>query len=345
MIKFVRKNRKEIIIGAIVMLVLFGIYYVQSALKVTKSIEKDIPNNDRSEESLTDTFYSDQLSDVEKENFNLLEERIQDKQGGVVEFTEALTGFEYLRIMSAVTNQSGNYFYGIFDIPMTRNDVCVSYKNSDLTEVEDAVIVKSILFVLAAKGINEQGDYASDGTVKNLKEIEQGLKANDEDKAAAIEKKQAETETILNQIVSEIPSGYGEKETVDYFLKWMDNHLTFHSDVGTKAASFSTMEEIFDGVYIYMNTACVTEGKAAALGYVKVLSELCNRAGMESHTVMGSWGTSGQSAYVLCEVTIGGEEIYIDASGAKGNDLSGQKYLSAKEAKEHLVFANYFDYQ
>ena len=93
-----------------------------------------------------------------------------------------------------------------------------------------------------------------------------------------------------------------------------------------------------------MNTVCVVDGKATALGYVKLLSELCNRAGISSHIVMGAWGSGGQSAYALCEINLGGTSVYVDASGYKSSDLSGQRYISEETAKKKMSFSTYFDY-
>lgn len=345
MTKFWNKHSKEIIIATIVLLVLciVAIIYQQKPFSSLSSIEDQIPNQVRSGEALTDTFYSDQLTETEFANYQLLEERMQAKEGGVVEFTEALTGEEYLRITSALTYESGNYFYGLIDIPMTKKNVCVSYDNN-LSEVTDSIITKCILFISAAEGINEQGQYDDDGTVTNLDTIASGLAINDEQKMTVITQKEADTERILNAIVESVPEEYGEKETVDYFLKWMDENIAYNTELGAQASSYKTMEEMMDQAYSHVNTVCVVEGKAAALGYVKVLSDLCNRAGIASHMVMGAWGNSGQSGYALCEVNLGGEPIYVDASGQQKANLSEQRYITEETAKKKMLFATYFKY-
>lgn len=345
MTKFWNKHSKEIIMAVIVLLVvcIVVIVYEQKPFASLSSIEEEIPNEPRSTDVLTDTFYSDQLTDLERENYQLLEERMQAKAGGVFEFTEALTGEEYLRITAAVTYQSGNYYYGLIDIPMNKKNVCVSY-NADLSEVTDSVITKCIVFISAAEGINEQGEYGDDGTVTNLDRIAKDLSVNDDTKIKAIEQKEADTEKVITEIIDGISGEYGEKETVDYFLKWMDENLTYNTKLSSQVSSYKTMEEMMDGAYTNVNTVCVVDGKATALGYVKLLSELCNRSGMESHIVMGAWGNSGKSAYALCEITLGGEHIYVDASGNQSSDLSKQRYVSEEKAKKKMSFTTYFKY-
>lgn len=346
MTKWMQKHGKEVLVAAIVLVAccIVAVIYQYRTATATKSIENEIPNESRSSEVYTDTFYSNQLTDLELENFNLLEERMQAKEGGIVEFTEALTGEEYLRITAAVSYQSGNYYYGLIDIPMTKANVCVSYNNEDLTEVTDSIITKAILFISAAEGINEQGKYEDDGTVTNLDEIADGLTVNDEAKLAKIDEELEKTDSIIDGVISEIPAEYGEKETVDYFLKWMDENLTYNNDLNSQVSSFKTMEEIFEGAYVNVNTACVVDGNATALGYVKLLTEFCNRAGIRSHIVMGAWGNSGQTAYALSAIEFDGQTIYVDASGYKGSDLSGQKYITEETARKKMLFTTYFDY-
>ena len=106
------------------------------------------------------------------------------------------------------------------------------------------------------------------------------------------------------------------------------------------------MGEMLEQVYLQNHLVAVTEKKASVLGYAKIFSELCRRAGMDSHVVMGHWNGkwSQDEQYVLCAVKIGDQTVYVDASGAKSSSLAGHRYLSEKEAKNRLAFADCFQY-
>ena len=66
--------------------------------------------------------------------------------------------------------------------------------------------------------------------------------------------------------------------------------------------------------------------KAVATGYSKVLTRLCNKAGISAHMTIGSWKYSG--SYTLVNVDFEGKQVYIDASGCKKDDLWNQRYIS-----------------
>ena len=181
----------------------------------------------------------------------------------------------------------------------------------------------------------------------NLDEIQKGLSVNSKQGKAAIEDMDSKTEGILEEILDNLPDDYGEKKAVDYFLSWLDEHISPASHVGEDALNFSSMDEVFEGVYIYNNLSALVKEKATALGSAKILSELCSRAGMESHIVLGVWEKNriSQEGYVFCAVEMNGQTIYVDASGEKGMDLGEQRYLTEKEAMNHMKFVEYFDYQ
>ena len=87
--------------------------------------------------------------------------------------------------------------------------------------------------------------------------------------------------------------------------------------------------------------------KRQALGYAKILAELCNRAGMEAHAVAGTWkgGWVQEDSYVFCAVSMNGQTIYVDAAGVKAGSLGGERYLTEQEAFAHIKAADYFSYE
>ena len=87
----------------------------------------------------------------------------------------------------------------------------------------------------------------------------------------------------------------GQKSTVDYFLKWLDQEMKVPDDTVTTASELSHMGEMLEQVYLQNHLVAVTEKKASVLGYAKIFSELCRRAGMDSHVVMGHWNGEMES--------------------------------------------------
>ena len=60
------------------------------------------------------------------------------------------------------------------------------------------------------------------------------------------------------------------------------------------------MTEVFEKIILMDCTSCVVEGKAVATGYSKVLTRLCNKAGISAHMTIGSWKYSGSYTLVKC---------------------------------------------
>lgn len=345
--KFIQKYQKVVFIAGLVFILLGIFFYWQRQVSLSNATATKLEDEPRTGEKVVSTFYYEQLTIKEAAAYDGMKEKLEEMAGGVITFEEPLSGPEYLRVTTALEDEGYNYFYGFYDIPMTKDDVYVKHKSQDLTTQNDKIIAKVILFLSCAEGLNEEGDYAEDGTVKNLADVQNGLFVNAAQKVEEITKTRQETEEILNQVMADLPADYGEKKTVDYFLAWMEEKLSFASSVGTDAKSFTSMDDVFENVYVYNNLSAVTKDKATVLGYAKILSELCNRAGMESHIVLGVWGKSKsvQEGYVFCAVQMNGQTIYVDASGAKGTELGDQQYLTWQEATNHMKFVEYFEYE
>lgn len=345
--KFIRKHQKAVFIGGLAILLLGILGYWQRQTTLSNATATKLKDEPRQSIATVSTFYYDQLTVKEAAVYDLMREKLDNMEGGIVEFAEPLSGPEYLRVTTALEDEGYNYFYGFYEIPMTEDDVYVKYKNTDLTTVNEKKITKAILFLSCAEGLDKAGEYGEDGTVKNLAEIQEGLAANLEEKVENILKVQEETEEIFNQIMSGLPADYGEKKAVDYFLAWLDENMSVNNKVGEDALDFTSMEDVFGGAYAYNNLSALVEKRATSLGYAKILSELCNRAGMESHIVLGIWGKSNiaQEGYVFCAVQMNEQTIYVDASGSKGSELGNQKYLTEQEAKNHMKFVEYFEYK
>lgn len=344
--KFIRKHHKVILLIAAVIILIFIAGTWQRRQTLSNAAATKLKDEPRKGGKVVSTFYYDQLTVKEAQVYDLMKEKLDKKEGGVIEFKEPLSGPEYLRVTSALEDEGYNYFYGFYDIPMTKDDIYVKYKNSDITTMKDKSIAKAILFLSCAEGIDKPGDYSKYGKVLNLDEVQKGLSVNSGEKVEQIAKTQEQTEKIFAKIMDGLPADYGEKKAVDYFLSWLDKNMSLVNSADSKTSSISNMGDVFKDVYIYNNLSAVVKKKATALGYAKILSELCNRAGMESHIVMGTWKKSSinQTAYVYTAVQMNGQTIYLDPSGEKSNETGGEKYFTQKEAFNHMKLVDYFKY-
>lgn len=341
-----RRHYKAVSIGIFALFVLIALISMERKRSLSAVTSLRLQDNPRSEQAASSDFYSEQLSEEEKEDWLFMKGRIEKLQGGVVTLPYPVTGKQYLRISSVLENEGNNYFYGFYDVPMTEDGRYVKHKNSDILTVTEPEISKVILFLSCAKGIELSGQYADDGTVTNLEEVNQGLSANEEEKVEEIRKTQETTQETVQEILDGLADDCGEKTAVDYFLQWLDDNMTFASNIGGDAGEVSNMGEVLESIYVYNQLSALTQKKGTALGYAKILAELCNRAGMESHIVLGKWKGNfiSSESYVLCAVSMDDQTIYVDASGAKSSVLAGERYMSETEALNHMEFVSYFDY-
>lgn len=343
---YIRSHKKVVLAGLVILAIAMLILGLQRKRVLEQSVEDELKDVPREETVKHAEFYTDQLTKKELDVYLFLKEQIEQFRGGILTLPKPVNGKEYERITMALEYEGYNYFYGFTDIPMNEEDVYLLNEEKDLSRITDDEITKVVLFLSCASGIETAGEIADDGTLKNAEEIQTGLSVNDEEKIRTIKEKQEETERVLSEVIEGIPENSGQKSTVDYFLKWLDKEMKVPDDTVTKASELEHMGDMLEQVYPQNHLAAVTEKKASVLGYAKIFSELCRRAGMDSHVVMGHWNGkwSQDEQYVLCAVTIGDQTVYVDASGAKNGSLAGHRYLSEKEAKNRLIFTDCFQY-
>ena len=344
---YIKKHKKAALLIGIMTVILVVFFSWQRKITLSNTLSGKLEDNPRKQMTVESEFYSKQLTQKEHEVYLFLKENIENLKGGVLTLPESINGKEYQRIVTALECEGENYFYGFVEIPMTEDEVYVQYEDKDLNRITENEISKVILFLSCAEGIEIQAAFAQDGTISNLNEIREGLAVNNETEVDEISRKLQNTEQILDEIIAGIPKNSGEKSTVDYFLDWMKENMKPIDDMETAGKKVSHIGELLDKYYISNHAAAVLDGKATALGYAKILAELCNRTGMEAHIVAGTWqgGWVQGESYVFCAVNMDGQTVYIDASGKKSVSLAGERYLTAEEAFNHLKTVDYFSYK
>ena len=344
---YIKKHKRAALLIGIMIIFLAAFFAWQRKITLSNTLSGKLEDSPRKEAAVESDFYSNQLTKKEYEVYLFLKENIESLKGGVLKLPQPVNGKEYQRIVTALECEGKNYFYGFVEIPMTEDEVYVQYEDKDLNRITENEISKVILFLSCAEGIEIQAAFAQDGTISNLNEIRDGLAVNNESKVDEINRRLENTEQILDEVIAGIPKDSGEKSTVYYFLDWMKDSLKPTDSMETAGEKVSHIGELLDKYYITNHTAAVLEGKATALGYAKILAELCNRAGMEAHIVAGTWqgGWVQEESYVFCAVSMNGQTVYVDASGMKSGSLAGERYLTEEEAFNHLKTADYFSYK
>lgn len=345
---WVKGHKKILILCGIVLAALIALLAVWQRQEFKKnSIGNTMPNPPRSEESFIDTFYLDQLTEREKDAYDAMKTALDEYKGGEVIFPEPLTGLEFTRAYNALEYGADDYFYGMIGIPMTEEDQNLAYKNDDIQLVEDPLIQKCLLFLYCSEGVDINGSIDEDGYVTNLEELKDPLAAINEERMAEVQNIQEERDAVLNQVVADMPAEYGAKEAIDYFLGWMDENLILQQP-SEQSQGITSMSDFFTNLNFKSHLSCVAAKNAFASGYGRVLSDLCNRAGIPSHVVMGVWSSgfmgSSQESYMLTCVEIEGEPIYVDASGSHKKQLLDQRYITEEGAMNWMDFVDYFTY-
>lgn len=328
------------IIIAIVVVTLLGVWQRRQYMK--NPYEKQIGNPPRETGEVSDNFYYNQLTDKEKEAYNTLKNAIENYQGGEVVFPEPLNGKEYARVSQTLQCGEDDYFYAMADVPMNEKNQNVTYKTSNLLDITQETITKCMLFLYPAEGIDTNGKIDEDGYVTNLNELGGSLANMQKEKKDKVERIKKETNNILNKVVENLPEEYGKKEAIDYFLDWMDKNLKIDEEIMQSTEGIKNMTQAFEKVYFESYLSCVTLKKANTTGYAKVLTYLCNKAGIPAHIVMGSWNST--ESYVFVYTDFDGKDVFIDASGYRKKDLWDQRYISETLLERKMDLIDYFNY-
>lgn len=115
--------------------------------------------------------------------------------------------------------------------------------------------------------------------------------------------------------MASLPKNLTEKEIIIDFSNWLRDNLVYDYDIEKK------MSRASDGQLLDLNAEyadlaykqCVLEGRAICSGFAIVLSELCNRVGIDSYVVLGKITKGNNVVYHMwTAVIIDGMTYYTD---------------------------------
>ena len=202
MFKVVREHPK-VFWAVIIIIIVVSILSVYEKQKYNP-YEKQIGNPPRENKVFDDNFYYEKLTDNEKKAYEKIKDAIVNFKGGELTFDSPLNGKEYSRVTQALYCGEDDLFYAIVNVPMTENNQSVSSVTKNITDIKEQTIIKCIILLYPAEGINEQGDIDDQGYVKNLEDLKNPLATMNEDKKSMVlEMQQADNMLSLDSALAD----------------------------------------------------------------------------------------------------------------------------------------------
>ena len=182
MFKVVRDHPK-VLWAIIILIILVSILSVYEKQKYKANpYENQIGNPPREDKVFNDTYYYEKLSDNEKKAYEKIKEAIINFKGGELYFDNPLNGTEYSRVTQALYCGEDDLFYAMVNVPMTEKNQSISSITKNITDIKEKKIVKCLILLYPAEGLNEQGNIDDDGYVNNLDQLKKPLETIDETK-------------------------------------------------------------------------------------------------------------------------------------------------------------------
>lgn len=341
----VKHSKKIVIIISLVLIFLLLIASKLQTISSTKAVS--LANPHLSNKKIKDTSYLEQLNDYEFDIYKTIVDRIDNFNDGVIEFRYPITGVEYLRIRDCIKIYNADYAYAILCYPMDENNrKSDAVTNNDFENINEDIFQKCILLLNSSEMKLEDIEISKDGYIQNLDEFEHD--SVDSKKKAEVLKLEQEGIRILDSVVKGVPNGSGQRDALEYFIKWMNENLTYYNESYSKfhetnTEEMNTTENWYNYYYVPSSLSCVVNGKALCVGYSKTLVYLCNSIGIKAKVVAGNIKVSdGSVDHAITEVQIEGKTAYFDLTGAWDYRKGTGKALSKSNVENFMELYNYF---
>ncbi|WP_195245582.1 transglutaminase domain-containing protein [Clostridium celatum] len=332
------KNKPKYLLLFFITLFIFiatiGILTKNNSQTTKKTIES-IPLN---YENIRINFYYDQLNSIEKNVYNKILNNLNVYKGGEIILDENISVNNLSRIADALRfNNDNNYFYLLLTFPLTSNNKIVNWGTNQSNEILEKKQISKILLLLYI-GKNDtrldKFNISDDFTITNYDEVKKSFENIPNELINKYEEIKNNTDTILENIISNIPSNLSQEEAVNYFSQWLINNMNYTSSFsyGTNYGDIVN-EEIQFSSYI----SSITNKSAICSGLSMILSELCRKVGIESYICLGTVSNGGSPYnHAWVAVNIGGTVYYKDPT----REISAKKVYPLK-TKEELTKGNY----
>jgi transglutaminase/protease-like cytokinesis protein 3 len=116
-------------------------------------------------------------------------------------------------------------------------------------------------------------------------------------------------ERKLSEIISAIPDGSNQEDTVQYFCKWLVENMVYDPIMANQILSGSF--SVYDGLLESGNITSILKGEGVCAGFDMILTTLCNRVGIESYITIG---ITPDGRHTWSAIKIGNEVYYKDTT-------------------------------
>jgi hypothetical protein len=335
----------------ILIIILFFIVIVVSAKIQTNKNTKSVVFSDPplSGQLIEQNIYISQLSKTELKIYQILIDRIKNLEDGVVEFPQAITGLEFLRIKNCVEDFSNDTSIAFVYRPITQDGFTpVSITPDEIDCKNKAVYTKCILFLYSSSHKPEDVRLSSDNHITNLSLFStSAVDKKIADDTLELEKK---GRSILDGVIANVPKGSGQRDALYYFIQWINNNLEYDKDSNKVLQDegykiFGDPNNLFSHYIFPSSLSCVVKRKALCLGYAKTLSYLCNRVGIHACVIIGNVKLyDSYIGHAITEVTISGQNAYFDLSYVWDYSAGPSKAMNLKTVETILKPVDYFEY-
>lgn len=303
---------------------------------------------------VTNEFYYNQLTDVEKTVCQQIEQQVHTLQGGYVALDQPISHMNFSRIELTLNYDETHRDWAMADMYPVKADH--SYADAIAVEYCDETTEPDIVGIyvqIITEDDSDVLDYPMNFWEENNIQVDEDAFLPQITSTGMTQETYEQIQKELNQvktdIIAKIPEGADQREIIRFLSKWIQINLAYNDDFRSELETGTVRMEALQKYRIRSSEQCLLDKKAICGGRATVLSELCNQVGIESHVVAGIVEMDGDKVgHAWVAVRIDGKTYYTDPT----NDIFGQMYsgLYTREELANLgktmglnyIFEDYF---
>lgn len=341
-------KQKPLIISLITLLTLSIVFTLINENKSKYASINHIESLPLTHKYINTNFYYNQLTQIEKNVYNKIIKKLNSYEGGEIILDENISVNNLSRIADAIRfNNNNNYFYSLFTLPFTSDNQLVNWgPNQNNNELEENKISKILLELYIGENDTRLNNFdISDKLIvtnyNDKKNIFEDIPNELINKYNSIK---SETDTMLENIISNMPKNLTQVEAIDYFSNWIIDNMSY-TDSFTYGTNYGDI--VNEEIQFSSSISSITNKSAVCSGLSMILSELCRKVGIESYVCLGTVSNGGTPFNHAWVAIIIGDTVYYkdptkEVSAGKifplktKGDLSKGSYI--------LRFSNHFKY-
>ncbi|SHO47388.1 transglutaminase-like domain-containing protein [Anaerocolumna xylanovorans] len=282
-------------------------------------------------------FYYQQLTEEEKKIYEEIKELLNQHKGGEIVLEQPINAKSYFHIESSLRYDGISYWYLAYLFPFSSDNTHVIPANEQYSEEKK---IDKILLIIDSDKFQREMPVISEEDVTNSKEestdIYQNMKDaidylmdNEDSYYDGINEK---IEKNLQQIIDDMSKGLNQEEAVQYFSQWLVDHMVYDPAIAKYIMTGDLVGYDFRKQISAGSITSINDRIGTCTGFSLILTNLCNRVGMEAYVVLGDTpgGRHGWAA-----IKIGDETYYKDPT----SEIENQK---VKPLQTEVQFYQYF---